>query len=77
MYSLNIWNKAKRNRQYPQTAVGDDVRVNLIKESKKPKATILNGQTTYKTTFVKYNDYMVIDGKRKVYQRFELLKVLK
>ena len=30
MVSYNIWNKAKRNRQYPDLKVGDDVRVKTI-----------------------------------------------
>ena len=34
MVSYNIWAKAKRNRQYPQIALGDDVRVKRIKDSK-------------------------------------------
>ena len=33
MVSYNIWNKAKRNRQYLQISLGDDVRVKLIKDS--------------------------------------------
>ena len=34
MVFYNIWNKAKRNRQYPQIALGDDVRVKFIEDSK-------------------------------------------
>ena len=33
MVSHNIWNKAKRNRQYPEISLGDDVRVKLIKDN--------------------------------------------
>lgn len=47
MVSYNIWNKSKRDRQYPKMSVGDDVRVKTILKAIKPKVTILNGQTNY------------------------------
>ena len=34
MVSYNIWAKAKRNRQYHEISLGDDVRVKTIKDSK-------------------------------------------
>ena len=76
MVSYNIWNKAKRNRQYPDLKVGDDVRVKTIKDSKTKGYDPKWSKEVYKVTFIKDNDYMVNDGKRKVYQRFELLKII-
>ena len=75
MVSYNIWSKAKRNRQYPDLKVGDDVRVKLIKDSKTKGYDPKWSKEIYKVTFIKDNDYMVNDDKRKVYQRFEILKV--
>ena len=75
MVSFNLWNNAKRNRKYPDLKVGDDVRVAIKKDSKTkgymPKWSI----EKYKITFIKNNDYMINDGKRKVYVRHELLNI--
>ena len=75
MVSFNLWNNAKRNRKYPDLKVGDDVRVAIKKDSKTkgymPKWSI----EKHKITFIKNNDYMINDGKRKVYVRHELLKI--
>lgn len=76
MVSFNLWNNAKRNRKYPELSVGDNVRVMIKKEpgitkGYMPKWT----KEVYQVTFIRNNDYMVNDGKRKVYLRHELLKV--
>ena len=75
--SYNIWNKSNRNCQHPQISLGDDVKVKLFKDSKTNGYDPKWSNEVYKLTFIKYNDYMVNDGKRNVYQRFELLKVIK
>ena len=75
MVSCNIWAKAKRNRQYPDLKVGDDVRVKTIKDSKTKGYDPKWSKEVYKVTFIKGNDYLVNDGKRKTYIRHELLKV--
>ena len=75
MVSFNLWNNAKRNRKYPDLKVGDEVRV-MIKKDSKTKGYMPKWSTDkYKVTFIKDNDYMINDGKRKIYQRFEILKV--
>ena len=75
MVSYNIWDKAKRDRKYPELKVGDDVRV-MLRRDNKTKGTDPKWSTqVYKITFIRGNDYMVNDGKRKVYVRHELLKV--
>ena len=33
-YNIWIWNKAKRDRQYPKMSLGDDVIIKTIKNSK-------------------------------------------
>ena len=75
MVSFNLWNNAKRNRKYPDLKVGDEVRV-VIKKDSKTKGYMPKWSTDkYKVTFIKDNDYMINDGKRKIYQRFEILRV--
>ena len=73
--SYNIWNKTKRERQYPKISVGDDVRVKTIKDSKTKGYDPKWCKEVYKVTFIKGNDYLVNDSKRKTYIRHELLKV--
>ena len=75
MVSYNIWNKAKRDRQYPKISVGDDVRVKTIKDSKTKGYDPKWSKEVYKVIFIKYNSHLVNDGKRKTYIRHELLKV--
>ena len=75
MVSYNIWNKAKRTRQYPDLKVGDDVRVKTIKDSKTKGYDPKWSKEVYKVTFIKGNDFLVNGGKRKTYIRHELLKV--
>ena len=75
MVSYNIWNKAKRNRQYPDLKVGDDVRVKTIKDIKTKGYDPKWSKEVYKVTFIKGNDYLVNDSKRTTYIRHELLKV--
>ena len=58
MVSYNIWNKAKRNRQYPDLKVGDDVRVKTIKDSKTKGYDPKWSKEVYKVTFIKGNDYL-------------------
>ena len=75
LVSFNIWNIAKRNRTYPELKIGDEVRVMIKKDSKTkgymPKWSI----EKFKITFINDNNYMINDGKRKVYIRHEILKV--
>ena len=74
--SFNLWKNAKRNRQYPDLSVGDNVRVLLKKEVGKTKGYMPKwSKEVYQITFIQNGDYLINDGKRKVYQRHELLKV--
>ena len=73
--SYNIWAKVKRNRQYPDLKVGNDVRVKTIKDSKTKGYDPKWSKEVYKVTFIKDNNYLVNDNKRKTYIRHELLKV--
>ena len=76
MVSFNLLNKAKRNRKYPELSVGNNVRVMIKKEPGITKGYMPKWSTqVYQVTFIKDDDYMVNDGKRKVYLRHELLKV--
>jgi len=75
MVSYNIWSKSKRNRKYPELKVGNDVRVKTIKDSKTKGYDPKWSKEVYKVTFIKDNNYLVNDNKRKTYIRHELLKV--
>ena len=75
MVSFNLWSNAKRNRRYPEIKVGDEVRV-MIKKDSKTKGYMPKWSTDkYTVTFIKDHNYLINDGKRKVYVRHELLKV--
>ena len=75
MGSFNLWNNAKKNRQYPELRVGNEVRVTQKKDNK-TKGYMPNwSKEVYNVAFIKDNDYMVNDGKPKLYQRHEILKV--
>ena len=76
MVTFNILNKAKRNRNYPNILVGDDVRTMIKKEGGITKGYVPKwSKEVYQVTFIKNNDYLINDGKRKVHIRAELLKV--
>ena len=66
MVSCNLWNSATKNRQYLELKVGDEVR-EIQKKDNKTKG--------HMPKWSMENDYMVNDGKRKLHQRHELLKV--
>ena len=75
MVAFNLWNNAKRNRQYPKLEVGDEVRI-MIKKQSHTKGYFPKWSTEkYKITYINGNPYLVNDNKRKVYYRNELLKV--
>ena len=75
MVSFNLWNNAKTNRQYPDLEVGSEVRVIQKKDNKSKGYMPKWSKEVYKVIFIKDNDYMINDSKRKLYQRRELLRV--
>ena len=77
MVSFNLWNNVKQTRQYPELKFGYEVRVIQKKDNKTKGYFPKWSKGVYKVTFIKDNDYTVNDIKRKLYQRNELLKVLK
>ena len=68
---------SKRNRQYLQICIRSEVRVKNIEDIKTKCYEPNWSKEVYTITFVKDNDYMVKDGTRNVYQRFELLKIVR
>ena len=62
---FNLWDRAKRNRQYPKIAVNDSVRVKIKKDSKTkgydPKWSV----TVYNVVFIKINEYLINDSTKK------------
>ena len=77
MVSYNIWAKAKRNCQYPDLKVGDDVRVKTIKGPQTKGYDLEFSKEVYQEKIIKGNYYLVNDGKHKTFIRHELLKVVK
>lgn len=71
----NLHNKARKDRKYEPLKVGDTVRTMIKKTTFRKQTDNKWSNETYKITFIKNSDYLINDGKRKVYNRFELLKV--
>ena len=74
---FNLELKAKKNRKYPTLNKDSEVRVMMKKEAGKTKGYMPKwSKQVYKVIHVRDGkDYLVNDGKRKVYQRHEILKV--
>ena len=73
---FNLELKAKKNRKYPALNKDSEVRIMMKKETGKTKGYMPKwSKQVYKVIHVDGKDYMVNDGKRKVYNRHELLKV--
>ena len=73
---FNLELKAKKNRKYPELKKDNDVRILQKKEAGKTKGYFPKwSKQVYKVIHVAGKDYMVNDGKRKVYNRHEILKV--
>jgi len=71
----NIFSKAKTDRKYPELKPNDKVRVMLVKDNKTKGYHPTYSDEIYTITFVKDNEYLINNNRRKVYKRFELLKV--
>ena len=72
----NLWNNANRERRYPKLEKNDEVRVMIKKEAGKTKGYMPKWSLeTYKVIAINGDDYLINDGKRRVYIRAELLKV--
>ena len=74
---FNLELKAKKNRKYPALNKDSEVRVMMKKEAGKTKGYMPKwSKQVYKVIHIRDGkDYLVNDGKRKVYQRHEILKV--
>ena len=72
---LNIKQKAQYKRKYPPLFPGSQVRVYQKPKSFKKGYESSWSKEVYNITFIKDNQYLVNDNKRKVYNRWELLKI--
>jgi len=72
---LNIKQKAQYKRKYPKLSVQDSVRVYQKPTTFKKGYHSAWSKEVYNITFIKDNQYLVNDNKRKVYNRWELLKI--
>ena len=72
---FNLELKAKKNRQYPELNTDSQVRVMMKKDVKTKGYMPKWSKQVYKIMHIRGGkEYMINDGKRKVYQRHELLK---
>ena len=73
---FNMWDRARRDRAYPQLKVGDMVRTKEKKKTGRKDYEDKWSRETYKITYIKGDDYLINDINRKrVFLRHELLKV--
>ena len=72
---LNIRQHAQYKRKYPKLSVGDSVRTYIKPHTFKKGYHSSWSKEVYRVTFIKDNQYLVNDNKRKVYNRWELLKI--
>jgi len=72
---LNIKNKAEFNRKYKPIKVGDKVRTYMKPKSMKKGYDSSWSKDVYTITFIKDNQYLINDHRRRVWNRWELLKI--
>ena len=72
---LNVRKHAQCKRSYPPFHVSDSVRTYIKEHTLKKGHDRAWSEEVYKVTFIKDNQYLVNDNKRRVYNRWELLKV--
>ena len=72
---LNIKQKAQFKRKYPPLHVSDSVRIYIKPGSFKKGYDSSWSKDVFKITFIKDNQYLVNNNTRRVYNRWELLKI--
>ena len=72
---LNISNKAKFNRKYKPIKIGDKVRTYVKPKSMKKGHDSSWSKNVYTITFIKDKQYLINDHRRRVWNRWELLKI--
>ena len=73
--AFNLSKNAVKKRRYPDLVVGDRVRVMLKQDGKRKGYEPKWSTEVFKVRFEKDGDYLVTDGRRRVYLRHELLKL--
>lgn len=72
---LNLRQKAQFKRKYPPIHTGDSVKTTIKKHTFKKGHDSSWSKEVYTVTFIKDNQYLINDNKRRVYNRWELLKI--
>lgn len=72
---LNIYNKATFSRSYPPLKVHDFVRTYVKPNTFTKGYESRWSKDVYKVIYIKDNEFLLDDGKRRVYRRHELLKI--
>ena len=72
---LNISKRATYNRKYEPIKVGDKVRTYMKPKSMKKGYDSSWSKDVYTITFIKDKQYLINDHRRRVWNRWELLKI--
>ena len=72
---LNISSKATYSRRDPPLRIGDKVRTCVKPKSMKKGTDSVWSKEVYTITFIKDKQYVINDHRRRVWNRFELLKI--
>ncbi len=70
-----LFNKAKRNRNYKEISTNDNVRVMETKDPKKKGYEAKFSKEVFKVIGIQNGQYLVNNNKRKAYLRHELMKI--
>ena len=73
--AFNLHKHAVKKRRYPDLRVGDRVKVLLAKDPKRKGYMPRWSAETFRVFGDQNGDFLVDDGKRRVYHRHELLKI--
>ncbi len=72
---LNIRKRAQYQRLYPKLSVGDKVRTTIKKHTFQKGHNSAWSKEVYKITFIKDKQYLINDHRKRVWNRWELLKI--
>ena len=75
--SFNIRENVKYDSKYPKIIVSDHVRVLMKKDSTTKGYFPKWNQSVFEVIFIENDNYVINDGKRKLYRRHEILKIPK
>ena len=72
---FNINSKATYSRKYPPLSIGSQVRTYVKPKSMKKQNVSVWSKEVFNITFIKDSQYLINDHRRRVWNRWELLKI--